>query len=141
MDEPLFDRFRLVGGTSLSLQIGHRLSVDIDLFTNSAYGSVDFEELDAYLRRKFKYVSPAKLPDIIAMGVSYILGNNDKDSFKLDLYYTDNFIRPIIVQENVRLATTEEIIAMKVDVIRAVDEKRISGTCMSSLIVIALTKC
>jgi predicted nucleotidyltransferase component of viral defense system len=31
MDEPLFDSFVLVGGTSLALQIGHRLSVDIDL--------------------------------------------------------------------------------------------------------------
>jgi nucleotidyltransferase AbiEii toxin of type IV toxin-antitoxin system len=30
-----FEDFRLVGGTSLSLQRGHRLSVDIDLFTDS----------------------------------------------------------------------------------------------------------
>ena len=29
--------FRLVGGTSLSLQIGHRMSVDIDLFTDAVY--------------------------------------------------------------------------------------------------------
>ncbi|WP_232789415.1 nucleotidyl transferase AbiEii/AbiGii toxin family protein [Sphingobacterium sp. UDSM-2020] len=28
MQAPIFDSFRLVGGTSLSLQIGHRLSVD-----------------------------------------------------------------------------------------------------------------
>jgi hypothetical protein len=27
-----FDTFRLVGGTSLSLQLGHRESIDIDLF-------------------------------------------------------------------------------------------------------------
>lgn len=32
MNAPEFDAFRLVGGTSLSLQIGHRMSVDIDLF-------------------------------------------------------------------------------------------------------------
>jgi hypothetical protein len=29
----LFKDFNLVGGTALSLQIGHRLSKDIDLFT------------------------------------------------------------------------------------------------------------
>jgi len=29
----LFASFRLVGGTSLSLQLGHRISVDIDLFS------------------------------------------------------------------------------------------------------------
>ena len=27
-----FDSFRLVGGTALSLQLGHRMSVDIDLY-------------------------------------------------------------------------------------------------------------
>ena len=30
----LFKDVRLVGGTSLSLQIGHRISVDLDLFGN-----------------------------------------------------------------------------------------------------------
>ena len=124
MDEPLFNRFRLVGGTSLSLQVGHRMSVDIDLFTDAPYGSVNFEELDGYLRSKFQYVSPAKLPDIVAIGVSYILGNNEQDSFKLDLFYTDNFIRPEVVLENVRLAAREEIIAMKVDVIQRRGRKK-----------------
>lgn len=38
MNEELFSLFRLVGGTSLSLQIGHRMSVDIDLFTAAEYG-------------------------------------------------------------------------------------------------------
>lgn len=31
MDEPIFNPFRLVGGTNLSLRLGHRKSVDIDL--------------------------------------------------------------------------------------------------------------
>lgn len=30
--EKLFEKLRLVGGTSLALQIGHRISVDLDLF-------------------------------------------------------------------------------------------------------------
>ncbi len=33
MKDEVFLPFRLVGGTALSLQIGHRISVDIDLFT------------------------------------------------------------------------------------------------------------
>ena len=33
-----FDNLLLVGGTSLALQIGHRESIDIDLF-----GNIDFE--------------------------------------------------------------------------------------------------
>jgi len=35
--------FRLVGGTALSLHLGHRMSVDIDLFTDATYKSIDFE--------------------------------------------------------------------------------------------------
>lgn len=36
----VFEPFRLVGGTALSLQMGHRLSVDIDLFTDAEYGTL-----------------------------------------------------------------------------------------------------
>ena len=40
-----FKPFRLVGGTSLSLRYGHRMSDDIDLFTDAEYGSLDFQLL------------------------------------------------------------------------------------------------
>lgn len=35
-----FDDFYLVGGTSLALQRGHRISIDIDMFTNTLYGEM-----------------------------------------------------------------------------------------------------
>jgi hypothetical protein len=31
------DEFVLVGGTALSLQVGHRISIDIDLFSNKPF--------------------------------------------------------------------------------------------------------
>ena len=34
MSSDIFKDFRLVGGTALALQRGHRRSVDIDLFTD-----------------------------------------------------------------------------------------------------------
>ena len=34
MNEKLFSNFNLVGGTSLALQMGHRNSIDIDVFGN-----------------------------------------------------------------------------------------------------------
>lgn len=40
-----FTGFNLVGGTSLALQIGHRKSVDIDLFGNSEIYADDFIEI------------------------------------------------------------------------------------------------
>ena len=49
MGASIFEPFRLVGGTSLSLQIGHRMSVDIDLFTDAAYGTIDFEKIETFL--------------------------------------------------------------------------------------------
>lgn len=45
------DSFRLVGGTALSLYRGHRESLDIDLFTDAKYGSIDFEAITIF----FKY--------------------------------------------------------------------------------------
>jgi hypothetical protein len=109
--------FRLVGGTALSLQRGHRLSVDIDLFSDAIYGSIDFKKIDQFLRSKFEYVSP-DLPDNVAMGMSYIAGKNELDSFKLDIYYTDTFIRPLSNTEGIRMADVEDIIAMKIDIVQ-----------------------
>ena len=51
MEEPLFTPFRLVGGTNLSLRYGHRKSVDIDLFTDAEYGSLDFLQFEDYLQK------------------------------------------------------------------------------------------
>lgn len=33
MSDTVFDQFSLAGGTALSLLIGHRKSIDLDLFT------------------------------------------------------------------------------------------------------------
>ena len=40
MQEPLLSEFYLVDGTAFALQIGHRISVDIDLFTNTPFDSI-----------------------------------------------------------------------------------------------------
>jgi hypothetical protein len=123
MAEPLLAPFRLVGGTCLSLQIGHRVSVDIDLFTDAAYNTIDFHNLDHYLRRKYPYVSKPT-PGPVGMGRSYFLGNSEYDAVKLDLYYTDSFIRDIVAFDSIRMASIEEIIAMKLDVIQRTGRKK-----------------
>lgn len=125
MAEPLFDKFRLVGGTALSLHLGHRISVDIDLFTDADYGSIDFHKIDEYLRKVYYYVSPAKLAEPVAMGTSYIVGDTVEESFKLDIYYTtDPFIFPVVNKEEIRLASKEEIAAMKIDVVQRGGRKK-----------------
>ena len=108
--------FRLVGGTSLSLQLGHRKSIDIDLFSDTEYGTIDFQGIDLYLRKNFKYVDTLNI-EPIGFGKSYFIGESAQQCVKLDLFYTDQFIRPILLTDSIRLASLEEIAAMKIDVI------------------------
>jgi hypothetical protein len=123
MQDKTFDLFRLVGGTSLSLQLGHRMSDDIDLFTDEPYGSLDFTAIDKFLRKTFKYVSDLA-PGPVGMGVSHLVGHSKDESVKLDLFYMDTFIQPALQIGPYRLATVEEIIAMKIDIIQRKARKK-----------------
>jgi hypothetical protein len=117
MEARLFDPFRLVGGTSLSLQLGHRMSIDLDLFTDAPYRSIDFPAINSFLKNEFSYVSDlASGP--VGVGVSFLVGDNPEGQVKLDIYYTDSFIQPAIHNGIYRLATCEEIIAMKMDIVQ-----------------------
>lgn len=123
MHSNLFQSFRLVGGTSLSLQLGHRISIDIDLFTDTPYGVIDFDEIEAYLRRTFSWISDATVGPV-GMGKTYTLGFDKENSVKLDLYYTETFIQSPIMFGPYRMATLEEIIAMKIDIIQRGGRKK-----------------
>ena len=111
-----FAPFRLVGGTSLSLRYGHRMSDDIDLFTDAEYGTLDFYKLQDILRREFPYCY-GDCGTVVSFGVSYLVGNSKEDCVKLDLFYTDPFIRPMELQGNIRIASVDDIVAMKMDVL------------------------
>jgi predicted nucleotidyltransferase component of viral defense system len=111
-----FDVFRLVGGTALSLYREHRESIDIDLFSDAPYDSIDFGVIDAFLRKTYSYVDTNEYK-VVGIGKSYYVGNSKDNCVKLDLFYTDKFIQEIMLIDDIRLATVEEIIAMKIDVI------------------------
>ncbi|MBS1664887.1 MAG: nucleotidyl transferase AbiEii/AbiGii toxin family protein [Bacteroidetes bacterium] len=123
MNSALFAPFRLVGGTSLALQLGHRESIDIDLFTDAEYGSIDFSLLDSFLRKKYSYVSNIT-SGLVGMGRQYFVGESEGNPIKLDLYYTDAFIRSPLIVESIRMASIEEIIAMKMDVVQRGGRKK-----------------
>lgn len=122
MNAPIFQNFRLVGGTALSLQIGHRESIDIDLFTDADYGTISFDKIELYLKHTFKYVDSLNVP--AAIGKAYFIGENEENTIKLDIFYTDTFIQPFIEIEGIRMASIEEIIAMKVDIIQRGGRKK-----------------
>ncbi len=108
--------FRLVGGTALSLLIGHRMSIDIDLFSDVEYRSIDFKNVYKKLKKEFKFISKENWNNN-TIGNSCFIGNSQKDTIKLDLFYTDDFVYPINIIEKVRISSIEEIIAMKLEII------------------------
>lgn len=118
-----FNAFRLVGGTALSLHYGHRMSVDIDLFSDADYGSLDFKAIDDYLRANYFYADSMDIAPI-GMGKSYYVGRSADESVKLDLYYTDTFIEEAQLFNNLRLASKAEIAAMKLDVVQRTGRKK-----------------
>ena len=52
MGDGSFSNFVLVGGTALALQIGHRTSVDLDMFSSQPFNT---EELADYLRTNYSF--------------------------------------------------------------------------------------
>ena len=123
MQSEQFEKFRLVGGTALSLQRGHRVSVDIDLFTDEEYGTIDFLEIDSFFKKNYTYVETSQI-NIISFGKSYYIGKDKDNCIKIDLYYTDKFIEPQILVDGIRLASINEIISIKIDVINRVGRKK-----------------
>jgi len=122
MNAPIFENFRLVGGTALSLQIGHRESIDIDLFSDADYGSINFDKIEIFLKDTFNYVDSLNVQR--AMGKAYFVGEDEANTIKLDIFYTDAFIQPFLEVDGIRMATIEQIIAMKVDVIQRFGRKK-----------------
>lgn len=60
----------------------------------------------------------------MALGKSYMIGQSDNDAIKLDLYYTDSFIQPALIKDIYRLASIEEIIDMKMDIVQRGGRKK-----------------
>ena len=108
MDMKTITTHRLVGGTALALQIGHRISVDIDLSSDEKN---DYEEIQEALYEKFgnKFTKGRYMNSSVSKGISVYLNNIKTDI----LDWKAKFIRPAIVVENIRMASKEDIIPMK----------------------------
>ncbi len=104
-DEALND-FVLVGGTALALQLGHRISVDIDLFSTKAF---DQNILLDYLRTEYSFE------------LDFISKNTLKGEIKgvqVDcIAHQYPWINEFNIEENLRIAGFEDIAAMKLNAI------------------------
>ena len=52
MQDHFLSGFKLVGGTALALQIGHRISIDLDFFNNNPF---DENKLFDYLAQEYDF--------------------------------------------------------------------------------------
>jgi len=118
---PELSNFSLVGGTSLSLQIGHRKSDDLDFFTDRSF---EVREIKDAI---FRYNSNVTFLNETRQGISFSLplSENGDDFRKLDVYnWAVKFIRPIKMEGEIRLASLEDIAAFKLDAICHRKEKK-----------------
>ena len=124
MAHPAFKDFYLVGGTSLALQRGHRLSIDIDLFTCVSYGEMNTTEIKAALLEMFPYTDRIEELHHSQMVYSMYVGDSKEDCVKLDLCYDDDLIFPLIEVDGLRIASEKEIAAMKILAITQAEQRR-----------------
>lgn len=120
MRMPVLSSFRLVGGTSLSLALGHRMSDDIDLFAHEPYGSVDFVKIEEELKNVFPFVFNKldMFPEIKSMpnhiGISLLAGADEFHSVKVDIFnWNEPFFEKAEIRDGIRSATVKDIALMK----------------------------
>ena len=54
MQEPILESFNLGGGTNLALKYNHRVSKDIDLFSNKVVGIEKIKQINNFLMLRYK---------------------------------------------------------------------------------------
>ena len=102
----ILSEMRLVGGTSLALQIGHRKSIDIDFFGNL---SAEYENLIDELKTIGEVVPLKNSKNIHSLLVNDI---------KVDIVnYEYEWLTNKITIDNIQLASIEDIAAMKLNAI------------------------
>ena len=113
MNNPVLSGFHLAGRTALALQIGHRTSVDLDLFGQRPFNSMEI--LDA-----IQDLSPVRLlsqsENILQLNVEEV--KVDFVNFRYPALY------PIVLIEDVRLFSIQDIAAMKLAAIAGRGKKR-----------------
>lgn len=106
MGDECLSAFTLVGGTSLALQIGHRVSVDLDLFSTHPFDESDLAE----------YLSSTYGMELDFLARSTVKG--EIAGVQIDcLSHSYPLVNSINVYEGIRLASLEDIAAMKLNAI------------------------
>ena len=99
---PELKEFYLVGGTALALQLGHRNSIDIDLFTLNEFDDTGIIEL---VSKQYSVAEILRRPNTVIC-----LLNNIKTDF---IRHNYPILKPPITEEGITFFSKEDIAAMK----------------------------
>ncbi|NVM67596.1 putative nucleotidyltransferase component of viral defense system [Mucilaginibacter sp. SG538B] len=106
---PGFEQFRLVGGTALSLLYGHRLSIDLDFFTDQP---LDKEFIKETLNDNFNQV---RSENDRFKSIYQCLIENIKVDF---VSVKDPFTYPAQIIEGIPIADIRDLIALKLNAVK-----------------------
>ncbi|MBR1667090.1 MAG: nucleotidyl transferase AbiEii/AbiGii toxin family protein [Bacteroidaceae bacterium] len=107
MRQPILNDMRLVGGTALALQYGHRRSIDLDFFGHT---TEDADELTEALKECVHHLVRGSYTKRIK---AYMLNDVKVDIVNYDYEWIDE---PVI-EDGIRLASPKDIAAMKVNAV------------------------
>ncbi|HLU95014.1 MAG TPA: nucleotidyl transferase AbiEii/AbiGii toxin family protein [Membranihabitans sp.] len=103
----------LAGGTALALQLGHRISVDLDLFS---LDNLNLEEVKRFLESYPESLELSSSKSIVTYSIKRI---------KVDVVnYDYPPINPLIIESGILLYSLEDIAAMKLEAIKGRGRKR-----------------
>lgn len=116
MSQDWFHSFNLVGGTALSLQLGHRISIDLDFFS---FKEFDVDILKEKINSTFKDV---KREWTYERGMILTVRMND---VKVDfVHYPYELIDTLVIEKDIRLLSPKDIAAMKLSAVSNRAEKK-----------------
>jgi len=113
MTDKEFSGARLVGGTALALQLGHRKSVDLDFFGNIDFGNIDKTKVF----EKYQQVRTLKTSE----NINILLIKGVKVDF---VNYSYPWLEDQILEEGIRIAGLKDISAMKLAAITGRGSKK-----------------
>ena len=113
MSKDYLNQFFLVGGTALSLQLGHRVSVDLDLFTDKDYST---DELISLLLREYSVTPILQHPQTLICEINGVKVDFIRFRYKI--------IRPVKEEKGIRMLSVDDIAPMKLDAITGRGRKK-----------------